>query len=63
MASIWVLISDAVIIGARSLGFSFQCRHLIGLVLVLVCFSAGTLAQESKANIDTLALECRAAWH
>ena len=56
---------DAVIIGARALGFSFQCRHLSVSMLALersgagTSFSAGTLVFQCwHLSISVLAL-----WH
>ena len=53
---------DAVIIGARALGFSFQCRHLNVSVLALECSSAGTLMFQCwHFSVSVLAFECFSA--
>ena len=51
--------NDAVIIGARALGFSFQCRHLSVSVLALECSSAGTFVFQCwHFSVSVLAFEC-----
>ena len=53
---------DAVIIGARALGFSFQCRHLNVSVLALECSSAGTFVFQCwHFSVSVLAFECFSA--
>ena len=60
---------DAVIVGTRALGFSFQCRHLSVSVLALECSSAGTfLFRCLHFSVSVLAFECFSAgtlalWH
>ena len=53
---------DAVIIGARALGFLFQCRHLSVSVLALECSSAGTFVFQCwHFSVSVLAFECFSA--
>ena len=50
---------DAVIIGARPLGFLFQCRHSSVSVLALECSSAGTFVFQCwHFSVSVLAFEC-----